>query len=195
MSTIKSMYDLVDRMGNIRRFSHTTNIKDHRLSDHTLRVAMLSHMIAPSNVDGERLLLSALCHDLEEAICGDIVYNVKRSFPDYDKVMYKLLSEQISHEPFMDARIENSTEYKVAKLADLIDTPLQAIKEVEMGNVSNFKYMNKFMVAMESKDAEKKIFNLLNPEGKSLFISTYGKIKSLMMKHGVGDSDIQEMNL
>jgi 5'-deoxynucleotidase YfbR-like HD superfamily hydrolase len=171
------LYDIIDGMDRIHRFSHTYNMKPQLLSSHSLRVAMLAWEFARGHQDinYEKLFLAAICHDLEEVFCGDIVHPVKKYFKEYDKVTMQIIENNVEYRDIIDAFRTTGIEAELVELADMIDTPLQALKELARGNMEHIKYFNKFNKFMSNPSNYDFLNKMLHKDNITLFIDTYTK--------------------
>jgi putative hydrolase of HD superfamily len=144
-------------LDRVVRFSNQMRIKDESVAAHSFHTAMYSMILADleiaagNKVNVEKLLRSALIHDLEESMTGDILHGFKYSDPELLKNMRKMgaefyekivenLPESISGkymDLWRDAKSEN-LEGEIMEAADKIEALIYSIEEYSLGN-KNFK--------------------------------------------------------
>lgn len=85
------------RAGSVKRWHIVSTARDQTLAEHLFNVAMISRSFATKyqypNVNIYSVMVSALYHDIEEVITGDIAAPIKREF----QINYKV-SNQLQHE-------------------------------------------------------------------------------------------------
>lgn len=144
-------------LDRVIRFSNQMRIKDESVAAHSFHTAMYSMILADleiaagNKVNVEKLLRSALIHDLEESMTGDILHGFKYSDPELLKNMRKMgaefyekivedLPDNISGkymDLWRDAKSEG-IEGEIMEAADKIEALVYSIEEYSLGN-KNFK--------------------------------------------------------
>lgn len=143
------------KLDRVIRFSATTRIKDESVSEHSFHVALYSMILADleekifkNKVDKEKLLKSALLHDLEECLTGDIIYDFKHTHKNLTKEIKKIskkffedlmkkLPEKISKEYislWQTAKDKKKIEGKIIEAADKLEGLIYALNEFTLGN-------------------------------------------------------------
>lgn len=178
-----SNYEIIDNMDKIMRFSGTTNIKPQVLSSHTLRVAVLAWQFAKhrENIDYQKLFMAAITHDAEETFCGDIVSPIKKYFAEYALSVMNIMDDHVEDPDFLYYfKQHRGLEYQYVELADLIDTPLQALNEYKLGNKSHIRYFDKFVNFMSESSNVYYLNSILDRDNIELFIKTYHEIQNIV---------------
>ena len=74
------------KLDKIIRFSAQMRIKDESVAEHSFHVALYSMILADleekifkNKVEKEKVLKTAILHDLEECLTGDIIYDFKHT--------------------------------------------------------------------------------------------------------------------
>lgn len=155
---IKSgFFAMISRMKYINRWSLMRNTVSENLSEHSLEVAFIAHLLClirnkrfGGNVNAERAALIAMYHDTTEIITGDLptpvkYYNgsIRSAYSDIEKNAADKLISQLPE----DLRKEYSDilsggdddEIKeLVKAADKISALIKCVEERQMGN-NDFK--------------------------------------------------------
>ena len=155
---IKSgFFAMISRMKYINRWSLMRNTVSENLSEHSLEVAFIAHLLClirnkrfGGNVNSERAALIAMYHDTTEIITGDLptpvkYYNgsIRSAYSDIEKNAADKLISQLPE----DLRKEYSDilsggdddEIKeLVKAADKISALIKCVEERQMGN-NDFK--------------------------------------------------------
>jgi len=143
------------KLDKVIRFSAKMRIKDESVAEHSFHVALYSMILADleekifkNKVDKEKLLKTALLHDLEECLTGDIIYGFKHT----DKVLtqeikkmsqkffgnlMKNLPEKISNEYlnfWAKAKDKKQIKGKIIEAADKLEGLIYALNELSLGN-------------------------------------------------------------
>ena len=141
-------------LGRIFRFNAKPRIEEESVAEHSFYVALYAMIIADLEsqrglrINMERLLRSAILHDLEESMTGDILHGFKYSSPSLSReinrmslMFYKNLS---SHLPkrlarkYMEIRTNaknpKTIEGKILEAADKLEVLIYALGEISMGN-------------------------------------------------------------
>lgn len=149
-------------MSSVIRFSARKRVKDENVAEHSFHVAMYAMILADmekgfgNKVNTEKLLRSAIIHDLEESLTGDIIYDFKHSDKKlsqeikriglgfYQNLM-KNLPKDISKEYvelWENQKQMNTIEGKILFAADKLEALFYALEEISLGN-KNFKVVAK----------------------------------------------------
>lgn len=144
----------------IERYQNLHKIKVRNVAQHEWSVSRIAHALAlvenlkfGSQINMEKLLTTSLIHDTPEFIIGDILSYVKRSTESmhraveeaekiiFDEVIAKMLPrswvEQFK-EPILHPK-DDTLEGKIIAAADIIDTILESIEEIKLGNREYFE--------------------------------------------------------
>jgi putative hydrolase of HD superfamily len=145
------------KLDKVIRFSAQMRIKDESVSEHSFHVALYSMVLADleekifkNKVDKERLLKTALLHDLEECLTGDIIYDfkhTKESLTREIKIMsqkflenlMKNFPEKIAKEYVLlwsKSKDKNRIEGKIIEAADKLEGLIYALNEFSLGNTA-----------------------------------------------------------
>lgn len=172
-----SFFAMISRMKYINRWGLMRNIRTENLSEHTLQVAMVAHMMGIINnemlggdADADRLATLALYHDAAEIITGDMPTPVKYHDPSlktaYKDVEKKAAGEMLSMLPeqlvprFSSLFFHEEKDmhlWRLVKAADKISALLKCIEEENMGNREFTQAKNaqlKFIREMDLKEAD-----------------------------------------
>jgi len=143
------------KLDKVIRFSAQMRIKDESVSEHSFHVALYAMILADSEekifqnkVDKEKLLKTALLHDLEECLTGDIIYGfkhtdknltreIKRISQRFFENLMKNFPEKISKEYlnlWEGAKNKNKIEGKILEAADKLEGLIYALNEFKLGN-------------------------------------------------------------
>ncbi len=141
-----SFFALLSRMKYINRWGLMRNARQENLSEHTLEVAYIAHVLAlMSGVEPSRAVFCALYHDCSEIITGDLPTPIKYDNPEIRKnyrqieraaaerllsALPKELSAQ--YEPYFFE--EDKQVRKLVKAADKLSALLKCVEEIQMGN-------------------------------------------------------------
>ena len=174
---------MISRMKYINRWGLMRNIRTENLSEHTLQVAMIAHMMGVINnemlggdADADRLATLALYHDAAEIITGDMPTPVKYHDPSlktaYKGVEKKAAGEMLSMLPeelvprFSPLFLHEEKDkylWKLVKAADKISALLKCIEEENMGN-------REFT---QAKNAQLKSIEEMNVKEADLFLELF----------------------
>lgn len=172
-------FAMLARMKYINRWGLMNNTKSENISEHSLQVAMLAHLLATisnkrlnNNYNAERAALLGLYHDSSEIITGDMPTPVKYFNPEiigaYKKVekvaqdkLLSMLPDDLK-ETYCDILFaeENEKElWKFVKAADKLSALIKCIEEIRMGNAEFEKAHLTISKAVEKLDMQEvKIF-------------------------------------
>ena len=130
-------------------------IKDESVSEHSFHVALYAMILADleekifkNKVDKERLLKTALLHDLEECLTGDIIYDfkhtnesltreIKRMSQKFFENLMKNFPEKVAKEYitlWTTAKDKKKIEGKIIEAADKLEGLIYALNEFSLGN-------------------------------------------------------------
>jgi len=128
------------KLDKVIRFSAHSRVKDQTVSQHLFHMALYSMILADletengNKVDVEKVLRTALLHDLEESLTGDIIYDFKHR----DERLAKQIKEMGSQ--FFDQIVDSlpkkiagkySILWKDAKSDDMEGNILRAADKLE----------------------------------------------------------------
>ena len=172
-----NFFAMLSRMKYINRWALMRNTHNENLSEHSLEVAMIAHVLAlihnrkfGGNVNAERTALMAIYHDVPEILTGDMPTPVKYFNDDvkkaYEKVedaacerLVELLPDYLKddYESLFFHKEEDSQLWAFVKAADKISALIKCIEEQTAGN-------SDFSTAAQS--TEKLIHSLNMPEAE-----------------------------
>ncbi|MBI2675985.1 MAG: HD domain-containing protein [Candidatus Aenigmarchaeota archaeon] len=153
-ASLKQFLSNQRNLGKVIRFSAKTRLKDESVAEHSFHVAFYAMMLADLELkDGrkiniERLLRSALLHDLEECVTGDILHDfkhrdrrlnkeIKRIASRFYMELMQSLPRGMSSEYYRtwsNAKNEKTAEGKLLHAADRLDALLYSMEEYHLGN-------------------------------------------------------------
>ncbi len=187
-----NFFATIARMKYIERWALMRNSRSETLSEHSLEVAMLSHVLCVignvrynRNLNPDRAAVIGLYHDSSEIITGDMPTPVKYyntelmdAYKDVEKIAeYKLLNElpadlRASFESIYKSDDSEDDKYmrRLVKAADRLSALIKCIEEEKSGNTE-------FSTA--DKTIRKSVDNLMEelPEVKDFvyeFLPPYG---------------------
>ena len=152
---VKSIFKLISRLSNVRRYSTNYLVKQESVLEHTGSVALLSATIGlfiKENTDTEidlgKLMIKATYHDLEESETGDIprltkYHNdtIRTGLKYYEAIAIKKI-EKYTKIPNLSDYWQTSKEGKeglVVSIADLMCVTYKAYEEIVRLNNFNLK--------------------------------------------------------
>lgn len=144
------------KLDTIIRFSAQTRIKDESVAEHSFHTAFYAMILADmeeqfgKKVNKQKVLKTALVHDLEECLTGDIIYTFKHTHKsltkEIKKMSLKFLEELLSDLPdklskeyielWKNQKDENTIEGKIIEAADKLEGLIYSLSEVSLGNKS-----------------------------------------------------------
>ena len=147
-------FAIISRMKYINRWSLMRNTVTENISEHSLEVAFIAHLLAVlrnkrfgGNVNPERVALLAMYHDTPEIITGDlptpIKYynkNIKSAYSEIEnnasKQLLSYLPDDIKedYEPLFYKDESDSEHWELVKAADKISALIKCVEEKQMGN-------------------------------------------------------------
>ena len=147
-------FAIISRMKYINRWSLMRNTVTENISEHSLEVAFIAHLLAVlrnkrfgGNVNPERVALLAMYHDTPEIITGDlptpIKYynkNIKSAYSEIEnnasRQLLSYLPDDIKedYEPLFYKDESDSEHWELVKAADKISALIKCVEEKQMGN-------------------------------------------------------------
>lgn len=139
-------FAMLSRMKYINRWGLMRNSRTENLSEHTLEVAYLAHVLALlSDADPARAVLCALYHDCGEILTGDLPTPVKyhnaRLRDSYREIERSAAQRLLSMLPPTLAKSyhpcffeQDEQILKIVKAADKLSALIKCIEELRMGN-------------------------------------------------------------
>ena len=148
------LFAYLSRMKFIRRWSLMHATYPENVQEHSLRVALVAHMLAVirnrrfrGDVDPERVATLALYHDVGEILTGDLPTPVKHANPDM-RTAYKTLEDAAVHRLFAMLPAELREDYRaffardpadrvhheLVHAADKLCAYMKCLEEVSAGN-------------------------------------------------------------
>ena len=145
------------KLDRVIRFSAQMRIKDESVSEHSFHVALYSMILADleekffkNKVDKEKVLKTAILHDLEECLTGDIIYDfkhtqesltreIKKMSQSFLEKLIKNLPEKIAKEYvwlWSKSKDKNKIEGKIIEAADKLEGLIYALNEFSLGNTA-----------------------------------------------------------
>lgn len=142
---------LLFRQKDIKRWGLMRNLYSESLSEHCCEVSMISHMLAVlgnkrfgKNYDINKIVASALYHDMSEILTGDLptpvkYYNtdIKTAYKRIEKaaegIMLDLLPDD-TEEVYKELFALSPEEKKIVKSADKICAYIKCLDELSAGN-------------------------------------------------------------
>ncbi|WP_295208434.1 5'-deoxynucleotidase [Ruminococcus sp.] len=147
-------FAVISRMKYINRWALMRNTITENISEHSLEVAFIAHVLAllrnkrfGGNVSPERCALLAMYHDTTEIITGDLPTPIKYYSREirgaYDEIEQKAKNTLISYlpddlkedfEPLFCKTDEEAELWKLVKAADKLSALIKCLEERQMGN-------------------------------------------------------------
>lgn len=147
-------FAMMSRMKYIERWALMRNSEPENISEHSLEVSMIAHMLAMisnkrlgNQLNPERVAVLALFHDSTEIITGDMptpikYYNkqMKHTFQEIEDIAANQLIEMLpedfreDYESIFFHREEEQYLWKLVKAADRISALIKCIEEEKAGN-------------------------------------------------------------
>ena len=172
-----NFFAFISRMKYIERWALMRNSIKENISEHSLEVAMIAHLLATLNnvrlggdLDADRAALIGLYHDSSEIITGDMptpvkYYNpqIKEAFKAVEEVagqrLLSMLPEDLqdTYRPIFFPEEEDEYLWKLVKAADKISALIKCIEEEKNGNtefISAKRTIEEAVKAMDLKEAE-----------------------------------------
>lgn len=162
------MYKYVCRLTSVRRYGSLELDRPISVAEHCLRVSVLGMIIADQynkenptkKISVEEVMRKAQCHDLEEAIMGDMESPIKNLDPDF-KIAYKKLATRVMEEMILPGSPEPELYLKlwmedkdgesgqVVAIADMLEAFCTACYELKRGNKVLSSAFNKYVEEFE----------------------------------------------
>lgn len=176
-------FAIISRMKYINRWSLMRNTVTENISEHSLEVAFIAHLLAVlrnkrfgGNVNPERVALLAMYHDTPEIITGDlptpIKYynkNIKSAYSEIEnnasRQLLSYLPDDIKedYEPLFYKHESDSEHWELVKAADKISALIKCVEEKQMGN-KDFS---------DAESATLKIIKELNVKEADVFLEEF----------------------
>lgn len=149
-----SFFAMISRMKYINRWALMRNSYPENISEHSLEVGMIAHVLAlisnkkyGNNLNAERAALIGMYHDCTEIITGDMPTPIKYYNKDTVEA-YKYVEEQAAkdlismlpdylqeeYESIMFPQKEEEYLWKLVKAADRLSAYVKCIEEEKAGN-------------------------------------------------------------
>lgn len=149
-----SFFAMISRMKYINRWALMRNSYPENISEHSLEVAMIAHVLAlisnkkyGNNLNAERAALIGMYHDCTEIITGDMPTPIKYYNKDTVEA-YKYVEEQAAkdllgmlpdylqddYESILFPRKEEEYLWRLVKAADRLSAYVKCIEEEKAGN-------------------------------------------------------------
>ena len=168
---------MMSRMKYIDRWALMRNSTKENISEHSLEVAMLSHLLAVigrvrfgKNLDADKAALIGIYHDSTEIITGDMPTQIKYysdemrdTFKEIEDLaaiqLLAMLPDDIreEYEELFFAQEQDAYLWKLVKAADKISALIKCVEEEKAGNtefVNAKKLTRKSIDAMELEEVE-----------------------------------------
>lgn len=149
-----NFFAMISRMKFIERWSLMRNSRQENLSEHSLEVGMLAHVLAVisnerlgNSLNAEKAALIGIYHDATEIITGDMPTPIKYfnadiqgAFKEIEKDaatrLYSLLPEYLmkSYKDVFFPTEEEAYLWKLVKAADKLSALIKCIEEEKAGN-------------------------------------------------------------
>ncbi len=148
------LFAYLSRMKFIRRWSLMHSTYPENVQEHSLQVALVTHMLAvirnrlfSGEVNPERAAALALYHDVGEVLIGDLPTPVKYFNPEiktaYQSIeqtavhkLFSMLPEELKddYQPFFEPADADRDHHELVKAADKLCAYLKCLEEVSAGN-------------------------------------------------------------
>lgn len=154
-SNFKDFLKNTRKLDKIIRFSAQMRIKDESVSEHSFYTAFYAMILADleekifkNKVNKESVLKTALLHDIEESLTGDIIHSFKHIDKNLNKEINRLsqkfldnlmdnLPEKIAKEYkilWKQAKDTTKIEGKIIEAADKLEGLIYSLNEQALGN-------------------------------------------------------------
>lgn len=147
-------FAVISRMKYINRWALMRNTINENISEHSLEVAFIAHVLAlirnkrfGGNVSPERCALLAMYHDVTEIITGDLPTPIKYYSNEikgaYDEIEQKAKNTLVSYlpddlkedfEPLFCKTPQEEEAWTLVKAADKLSALIKCLEERQMGN-------------------------------------------------------------
>lgn len=150
VTTIKK----IRQLNNIQRCQLYSTLKPTSVAEHSYHVGVLSMFIYHElkntyDINFEKLISMALTHDIEEVILSDIPYTIKKHIEsELQHILKKSVYDEFFNAPdwFIKYIIypdDGSIEYKILKLADMVELVYYCMGEFALGNKTQQPMFNR----------------------------------------------------
>lgn len=167
-----NFFAMISRMKFIERWSLMRNSRQENLSEHSLEVSMLAHVLAVinnerlgNNLNTEKAALIGIYHDATEIITGDmptpIKYynkNIQGAFKEVEKeAASRLISMlpqylQNNYKDIFFPTEEDAYLWKLVKAADKLSALIKCIEEEKAGNTEFIRAKNSILQLIKDMD-------------------------------------------
>ncbi|SET48873.1 5'-deoxynucleotidase [Thorsellia anophelis DSM 18579] len=144
----------ISRLKLINRWPLMRNVRTENVSEHSLQVAFVAHMLAviknrcfEGNINAEKVALYAMYHDVSEVLTGDMPTPIKYYNPqiaiEYKKIEQIAEQKMLSMLPaplqqdfawLLNVDAVDETIYGIVKQADTLCAYLKCLEELAAGN-------------------------------------------------------------
>ncbi|CAK9885452.1 MAG: 5'-deoxynucleotidase YfbR [Candidatus Erwinia impunctatus] len=144
----------LSRLKLINRWPLMRNVRTENVSEHSLQVAMVAHVLAViknqlcgTTLNADRIAMLAIYHDASEVLTGDLPTPVKyynaQIAHEYKKIekiaqqkLINMLPEALreAYRPLLDEQFADAQEQKIVKQADALCAYLKCLEELAAGN-------------------------------------------------------------
>jgi len=160
-------------LDRVIRFSANKRIKDQSVSEHSFHSAIYAMILADleekifgNKVNKEKILKTALLHDLEECLTGDIIYSFKytdkKFFRKLKKIGQRLLGDLLDNLPkelskeylnfWGNSKDKNTIEGRIVEAADRLEGLFYALDEFFLGNKEFRKIIKTYLKILKEID-------------------------------------------
>lgn len=154
-NNFKNFINRERRLDRVIRFSAHKRIRDQSVSEHSFHTALYAMILADleekifgNKINKEKVLKTALFHDLEECLTGDIIHNFKYTNEKLTKEIKKIgqnffidliynLPSKISKDYinlWSNSKDIKNVEGKIIEAADKLEGLFYALDEFSLGN-------------------------------------------------------------
>jgi len=181
------------KLDTIIRFSAHIRIKDESVAEHSFHTAFYAMILADleeqfgNKVDKQKVLKTALIHDLEECLTGDIIYTFKHTHKsltkEIRKMSLKFLEELLSDLPnklskeyielWKKQKDEKTKEGQIIEAADKLEGLIYCLNEVSLGNKSFKTVIDTYLKQLKS--LKLRSVNLILEQLKTTYEQYLGK--------------------
>lgn len=169
--SLKNFIDGERKLDRVIRFSAHRRIKDQSLSEHSFHVALYAMILADleekifgNKINKDKLLKTALLHDLEECLTGDIIYDFKHTYKHFAKEikeisqrffedLMKNLPQKVSKEYlslWKNSKDSKTIEGKIIEAADKLEGLIYALDEFSLGNKAFNKVIKTYLKLLKA---------------------------------------------
>lgn len=169
-----SFFAMMSRMKYIERWSLMRNSKVENISEHSLEVSMIAHVLAViskrrlgNDINPEKVALIAMYHDSTEIITGDMPTPIKyankeisKAFKNIEIMAARELIERLpddlreDYEYIFLKKEEDDYLWRLVKAADKISALIKCIEEQKTGNTEFESAKKSILKELESMDLE-----------------------------------------